>query len=261
MVIGQLDGNFKNDSNYLDQHFLIDEKIINRFIESCNLNKEDMVVEIGPGKGTLTRLIQSKVKSLTVIEKDLRLKEYLNEIPNIKIIYGSALDVDIPKCNKIITSLPYSIIEPFIKKLINIDFKELYMIMGSNYVNNVVNKEITNLSLLTNTYFDAKKLFNIEPSSFYPEPRVLSSVIKITKKMKFTDLDRIIKNMYELDDKKIKNALMESLISTKGLTKKESKELINKLNINEAILNKKFSLISNEELKELYEKISLFVNE
>ena len=252
---------FKNDSNFLDQHFLNNENIINKFIDICNLNKEDIVVEIGPGTGILTKKIEPKVKTLTVIEKDERLKEYLDAIPNINIIYGNVLDVNIPKCNKIITALPYSIIEPFIYKLTKTSFKELYMIMGSTYVNNVVNNEITNLSLLTNTYFNAEKFFDIEPTYFNPQPKTLSSVIKLIKKEKFSKLDLVIKKLYELNDKKIKNALMESLIIINKLTKKESKEIISSLNINENILNKRFNVISNEELKELYNKLVLLVKE
>ena len=246
---------FENDSNYLDQHFLINEKVVNSFIKLCNLNKDDMVVEIGPGIGVLTKIIAPKVKSLTVIEKDTRLKEYLEIIPNIKIIYNSVLDIPIPKCDKIITSLPYSIIEPFIYKLINTDFNELYMIMGSTYVNNTINKEITNLSLLTNTHFNIEKLFDIEPNSFNPPPKTLSCAVKITKKSEYSKLDLILKNMYALNDKKIKNDLMESLIIVQNLTKKESKIVINNLNIEEDILNKKFSIISNEELEKLYNKL------
>ena len=252
---------FDNDSNYLDQHFLIDDIVIKKFINICNLNKDDIVVEIGPGTGTLTKLIASKVKSLTVIEKDERLKEYLIRIPNIKIIYGNVLDIEIPKCNKIITALPYSIIEPFIYKLTKIYFKELYMIMGSTYVNNVINKKITNLSLLTNTYFNAEKYFDIEPNSFNPEPKTMSSVIKLTKKEKFNELDLIIKSMYEQSDKKIKNALMESLIKIKKITKKESKSIIKSLKLDDELLNHKFEEISNGEIKILYEKLSLLYKE
>ena len=120
---------FKNNPDELDQHFLIDKDVINNFIKVCNLSKDDVVLEIGPGNGTLTKLIAPKVKKLYVIEKDIRLKKYLDKIDNIEVIYDSCLDVDFPKVDKIITSLPYSIIEPFIYKLINTDFKELYMII------------------------------------------------------------------------------------------------------------------------------------
>lgn len=246
---------FINNPDELDQHFLIDKDVINNFIKVCNLNKEDVVLEIGPGVGTLTKLIAPKVKKMYVIEKDIRLKPYLDKINNIDVTYGSCLDVPFPKVNKIITSLPYSIIEPFIYKVIHQDFKELYMIMGKNYCDNVINNKITNLSLLTNIYFDVHKYFDIYPDSFNPKPRVVSSLIKLTFKNKLDEKDMIFRNIYNLNDKLVKNALMESLIIVKGLTKRESKEYTNKLNINKEILNKKFCMISNEELKNLYDKL------
>lgn len=244
--------NFINDKDYLDQHFLVSKKVINDFIKDCNLNKEDIVIEVGPGKGTLTKQIASQVKSLTVIELDKRLKEYLDIIPNINVIYDSVLNIDLPNANKLITSIPYSIIEPFIHKMSKTNIKEIYMIMGSKYVDSVINKDITYLSLLTNTYYNAEKLFDISPDCFNPKPRVMSSVIKLIKKDNFTNLDLFFKNMYELDNKKIKNALMESLINVKNITKRDSKEIINSLNIKEELLNKKFLEITNIELKDLY---------
>ena len=246
---------FNNNTEYLDQHFLINEDIINKFIDICNLSKEDIVLEIGPGKGVLTKIISSKVKKLYVIEKDIRLKKYLDKIDNIEVIYDSCLDVDYPKVDKIITSLPYSIIEPFIYKLTYTDFKELYMIMGKSYVDNVLNKEINNLSLLTNTFFDVEKYIDIKPNDFYPAPRVYSSVVKLTHKKELTNIDKIFQNMYKLDDKLIKNALLESLIIVNNWTKREAKEYINNLNLSNEILNTRFKLIDNDSLKDLYTKI------
>lgn len=246
---------FLNNPDELDQHFLIDKDVINNFIKVCNLSKDDVVLEIGPGVGTLTKLIAPKVNKMYVIEKDNRLKPYLDKINNIDITYGSCLDVSFPKVDKIITSLPYSIIEPFVYKIIHEDFKELYMIMGKNYCDNVINHKITNLSLLTNLYFDVTKYFDIDPASFDPKPRVVSSLIKLTFKNKLNEKDMIFRNMYKLNDKLVKNGLMESLINVKGLTKRVSREYIGKLGINSEILNKKFGMLSNSELKSLYDKI------
>ena len=71
--------NFKNNTDNLDQHFLVSETVINKFIEISNLTKNDICLEIGPGKGILTKIIEKKKKKLTVIEKDERLEEYLKE--------------------------------------------------------------------------------------------------------------------------------------------------------------------------------------
>lgn len=250
---------FKNDSDYLDQHFLMDEDIIKKFIKICDLNSNDVVLEIGPGKGTLTKLVASKVKKVYAIEKDVRLKEYLDKIDNLEVIYADAIKCDYPLVNKIITAIPYSIIEPFMYKLCHTYFDSLYMIMGSSYVKSVLNYEINNLALFTNCFFDVKWYFDVPSVCFYPEPKTLSSAIRITPKRDYKPSELLFKNMYLLDDKKIKNALMESLIKVKGLTKRESKDLINSLNINDELLDKKFLSISNQELKELYAKLNKVV--
>ena len=138
-------------------------------------------LEIGPGKGTLTRIITPKVGKMYAIELDKRLKPYLEEIPNLNIIWGSVLDVEIPKVDKIITSLPYSIIEPFIYKMIKTNFQEMYMLMGDKYILNVVNKEITKLSVVTNSFFKTEILLEVPPVAFDIQPRTDSYIVKMVK--------------------------------------------------------------------------------
>ena len=241
---------FKNDTNYLDQHFLIDEDIIKKYIDFPKFNKNDIVLEIGPGKGTLTKIIAPKVRKMYAIELDKRLKPYLETIPNLEIIWGSVLDVTIPKVNKIITSLPYSIIEPFIYKMINIDFDEMYMLMGSNYVLNVVNQSITKLSVITNSFFTTEILLEVPPKSFDIEPRTDSYIVKMTKVDEpQTKKYQIYRELYYLDEKKLKNSLMESLIKINNLTKRTAKEQIKALNIPTSILEENFKTLNNNDLK------------
>lgn len=258
---------FKNDTDHLDQHFLIDNKVLNDFINFSNINKSDVVVEVGPGKGTVTRKLLEKANKVIVIELDERLNEELTklrkEYNNLEVIFGSVLDIRIPECNKLVTSLPYSIIEPFINKLITSNIKECTMLIGAKFANEALNKKCNNLSLLTNSYFTIEKLYDVLPESFNPKPHALSSIIKLKRK----DIKEInnkneylVRDLYFHRDKLVKNALIESLIDYENkignkLTKKESKEIINSLNIDEIINNKKFSTLSNEELKVLIDKI------
>ena len=241
---------FKNDTNYLDQHFLIDEDIINKYLDFPKFNKKDIVLEIGPCKGTLTKKIAPQVKKMYAIELDERLKSYLDIIANLEVIWGSVLDVEIPKVNKIITSLPYSIIEPFIYKMIKADFNEMYMLMGDKFVLNVVNKEITKLSVITNSFFKTEKLLEVPPMAFDIPPRTDSFIVKMQK---ITQPDsrkyQLYREIYLLDEKKIKNSLMEALIRLDSLTKKEAKEIIKNMSIPEKILNEKFSNLCNIDLK------------
>ena len=97
---------FVNDTNYLDQHFLIDKGVMNAFLDACNLGIKDVVVEIGPGKGDLSDTIARRAKHLICIEIDRNLEPFINVLKdkhsNVDVIYGNALNVFIPDCNKII---------------------------------------------------------------------------------------------------------------------------------------------------------------
>ena len=245
---------FENDTNYLDQHFLIDEDIINEIINVCDLKNNDVVLEIGAGKGALSKLIKDKVKSFTIIEKDERLKE---DLKDYNVIYNDVLKEDISGYNKIITSLPYSIIEPFIYKLVDVNFDELIMICGKNYADEVINKEENKLALLTNSYFDIKKIMDIKKDAFEPQPKVMSSLIILTKKgdNKLDKEDKILAMLYKYRYMKVKNALKEILIKIDNITQREARDIINKYNITDNVLNKLFDELSNEEVKELKNKI------
>ena len=250
---------FKNDYDKLDQHFLIDKNVIDKFLELANIKKTDTIVEIGAGKGVLTKYISLHCKKLYVIEIDKRLKEFLDNLDNTIVIYENVLNTKIPKCDKIITSLPYSIIEPFIKKLINTDFKEMYMLMGSNYINEVLNNNINKLSIITNSYFKLTKLYTVYPNSFDIPPKTLSYIVKL-EKINFNNLDilyKIYNLLYYYQDKKIKNSLMEALIKIYNLTKKEVKNKINSLNIPINVLDNKFETLSNKDLNILNECLQL----
>ena len=260
---------FKNETDRFDQHFLVDQKIIDRFVLEANLTNNDIVVEIGPGNGNITKLIASKVKKLYVIEIDERLKQFLEPITrdykNIELIFNNVLDTFIPECDKIITSLPYSIVEPFINKLIKCQFKELTMITGSRFAENVLANKKTKLSLLTNCYFEIEKIMDIIPESFNPKPRVMSSMIRLRPK-EVSNIEEkeliIFRFLFYFREKKLKNALTESLIkqakiNDKCLTQKEAKKIIENLNIDLDLLEKEFMLFSNKELEYLFKKINL----
>lgn len=246
---------FINDTNYLDQHFLIDDSIVNKLIDVSCLDKNDSVLEIGAGKGILSKKIINKVKKFTIIEKDKRLKNYLSDY---NVIYNDVLNEEIFGYNKIITSLPYSITEPFIYKLIDIDFEKLIMICGKNFADLIIEEKDTKLSLLTNLYFNIERIIDIEPKSFEPQPRVMSSLIILTQKdiKELNKEDIILRMLYKYRYMKVKNALKEILIKLDGITQREARHIITKFNISNNILDKLFDELSNNEVKELKNNIN-----
>lgn len=257
--------NFMNDINYLDQHFLIDKTIINILIDSSHLKINENVVEIGPGKGDISDTIARRARHLTCIEIDRDLEPFINVLkerhPNVDVMYGSALNVFIPECDKIISALPYSITEPFIEKLIRCKFNEAILIVGKRFADNVINKNHNKLALLTNSFFRVEKIIDIAPDAFDPKPRVMSSMIRLIP-IKREDLNYnfrrfMFREMFFYRDRKLKNNLMESLIEfvklhNKKLTKKESKAIVEGYDLPKEMLNKRMENLSNEEYEILY---------
>ena len=129
------------------------------------------------------------------------------------------------------------------------------MMMGKNYCMNAIDKKITYLSLMTNVFFNIEKIIDVPKEAFNPSPRVTSCLVRLTPKKELTKIEELFQKIYNLDHKKCKNAIIESLIIRDNLTQKEAKEIVNRLNIDETILNKPFSLIKNEELDTLYNKL------
>ena len=253
----------------LNQHFLIDQSIIDKLIQASDLWIDDTVVEIGPGTGNITKNVLPLVNKVIGIELDRDLEEDLKQVQkeyhNLDIIYANALDMYIPKCNKIISNLPFSIIEPFINKLIKCDFEMAILITGDNYIDGVINNDLNNLSILTNAFFKVEKVCDILPDSFDPKPRTKAGII-ILKHKSLEELKGnfelcMFRELYFHRDMKIKNALIEGLITyhnllNKILTKRESKININKLNISEEILNKKIDELSNDDIKIIYDALA-----
>ncbi len=259
---------FENDINYLDQHFLVDKSIINKFIDESNFSFDDEVVEIGPGKGVLSEIIAKRCKHLTCIEIDRNLEHFISVLKhkydNVDVIYGNALNVYIPPCDKIISALPYSITEPFIEKLLRCEFKECMLIVGKRFADGVINKELNKLSLLTNCFFETTRIMDITPDAFDPAPRVMSSMIRIVpinrNSLKNNFKMYVFREMFFHRDKKLKNNLMEALIAfakehNQKLTKKESKAVIDSYEIDKDTLNKLMENLSNEEYELIYNKL------
>ena len=139
------------------------------------------------------------------------------------------------------------------------------MITGSRFAENVLANKKNKLSLLTNCYFEIEKIMDIIPESFNPKPRVMSSMIRLRPK-EVSNIEEkeliIFRFLFYFREKKLKNALTESLIkqakiNDKCLTQKETKKIIENLNIDLDLLEKEFMLFSNEELEYLFKKINL----
>ncbi len=175
----------------LGQHFLVDPKTIQRIINACALNSDDHVLEIGPGKGALTRSLALKVAELTVIEKDKELARYLKEdaaLSGVNVIYDDVLNFDwrkIKKPIKVIGNLPYNVATPIIEKIIhNRDKVSAFYFMvqlehGQRLMAGPHSKSYGSLSCFIQYYAVIKKLFHIKRTCFRPSPKVDSCFMSL----------------------------------------------------------------------------------
>ena len=189
----------------LGQNFLIDQNIIDKIIDIVEI-KDKSVLEIGPGTGNLTKnILKKKPKRLLVVEKDNDLVKFLskNFDNQIKIINDDILKIDENNLDtNILTvfgNLPYNIsTEILCKWILNIKdkhfwFDQLVLMFQKEVADRIIAKFNTKnygrLSILSNWKLEIEKICDIKPSSFYPKPKIDSSVLLLKQKLNFFPLN------------------------------------------------------------------------
>lgn len=266
----------------LGQHFLIDDKAISLLAQA--VTPGNTVVEVGAGVGQLTEALAQKAGKVIAIEIDRRYETVLDEVarknPNVQIIYGDALATkfrDFLKSKKknprddtevqIVASLPYHITEPFLHKLIELPLESVTLVIGQRLARAIQTRyeddpEFGQLTLLTQTFFDIEVLARVEKQKFFPIPRTDSIIIRLVPKEK-NDLitnkrDFLLRRLFltSKDSPLIKNSLREEFIefdnhrsASAQLTKNQAREIIDRMELPEEILDKPFDQLNNNDLK------------
>lgn len=248
----------------LDQHFMVDRSLIKKIIGYSDLKEEDIVLEIGPGKGFLTKELVKKCRVIAV-EKDESFKPELTKLKkinkNLEIIFGDALKlIKTLKFNKIVSNIPYNISEPLFKQIFKLQIEYAILTVSESFAEKLSDKN-SKIGLQTSLFFNIEKLEEVSREAFLPRPRTDSAVLKIIpKKEGLTTVEKVLKKFTLLNDKKTKNALMEALIEALNITKKQAKELITKLNRPKQALEKNSDLLSLEEFSNLKKGIENILN-
>ncbi len=189
----------------LGQNFLIDNKILNIITELGDLDKNDVVIEVGPGTGNLTeKILEQKPKEFTVIEKDKRLVEFLKKKfeKKINIINADMLNFSYENSLKeqriIFGNLPYNISTQILSKWIRLKklnnyFKKFILLFQKEVADRIIaevnSKNYSRLSIISNWKMNIKKVIDIDPKSFNPMPKVKSTVLVLEPKKKFYKLN------------------------------------------------------------------------
>ena len=212
----------------LGQNFLIDKNIIKKICNFTNIDKNADILEIGPGTGNLTEeLLNKKPKNFYLIEKDKSLFENLKEkFPNkVKIFNSDILTFPLEKIlsNKTVVfgNLPYNISSKILTKFIlnheTYKFKLLIFMFQKELANRIVAKinksDYGRLTILSNWRFNIQKVMDISSASFYPKPKVESSLLVFSPKKDFVifknpnSLEKVTRVIFNERRKKIRNRI------------------------------------------------------
>lgn len=202
----------------LGQNLLTDKNIINKIVNSIDINKDDVVLEIGPGLGAITIELSKKAKKVICIEKDKEMVEKLREKvgDNVEIINADALefikDINLKKY-KVVANIPYYITSSIIQGLLESKNQpsDIYLMIQKEVGRRICAKpgDMSVLAISVQYYATPKILFNVSKNSFYPAPKVDSCFIQIkpngTKRN--DEFFKLIKKGFSHPRKKLANNL------------------------------------------------------
>ena len=178
----------------LGQNFLKNKKIVQKMITKADLKSDDLVLEIGPGKGFLTAELLKTGNKIIVLEKDHRLidflkKKFSNNTKTLKIIEGDALKLNYQKLSLkdkkfiIIANLPYYITGKFLSNILSnkIQPKKMILLLQKEVVDRIVDCQKNSiLSISVQSYSQVKKIMSVSRTNFSPQPKVDSAILEIS---------------------------------------------------------------------------------
>ena len=252
----------------LGQNFLINQEVLDNIIDKSEIIEDDMVIEIGPGLGTLTNELLKKAGKVICVELDSKmisiLKERFRNNEKLEIINDDILKVNLKKIIeenketgkiknvKIVANLPYYITTPIIMKLLEekLDIECITVMMQKEVAERLIEvpggKNTGAITYTVYYYCDSEKIMEVPNSSFIPEPDVTSEVIKMNlRKNPVVQLDdpkvmfMIIKSAFMQRRKTLLNALTNSKVF---LSKQEGIEILNSLKLDEDVRAEKLSI-------------------
>ena len=216
----------------LGQNFLQDKNIIDKIVNAPDYGDNNLVIEIGPGAGSLTKELLKKVDRAILYEVDTRLEKILNKelstFVNYELIFDDFLNRDVNKdISKydfdnlyIVANLPYYITTPIITKIINdkIPTNEIVIMIQKEVADRFSakpgSKEYGQITVFLNYFFDIDNVCNVSKNCFFPKPKVDSAVIKMKRKesndyiKNFDVFNKLVKDSFRFKRKTIKNNLV-----------------------------------------------------
>ena len=263
----------------LGQNFLVNQEVIEAIINSSRITEEDLVIEIGPGLGTLTKYLIEKAGKVICIELDPKMISILNDrfslYTNIEIINNDVLKLDFNslikneksknniKNVKVVANLPYYITTPIIMKLLEekLEIDSITVMIQKEVADRLIalpGDKLTGAITYTVYYYcESKKIIEVANNSFIPEPEVTSEVIQLILRKKpivKVENEKEFFNIIKCAFMQRRKTLLNSLKNLNILENKEQGEnILKELGIENNIRAENLSI---EEFKKIYDKLN-----
>ncbi len=170
------------------QNFLTDKRWLEKIASYAEISPDDIVLEVGPGLGGLTQLLQTKAKKVIAVEKDPALVEFLSRKflnnPKVEIITGDILKIDLPDYDKVVATPPYNISSKLLFLLLRRRCQTIILALQKEFAERLVakpgTKDYGRLTVMIAHKARAEILDYISRDAFNPRPKVDSAIIKVT---------------------------------------------------------------------------------
>jgi 16S rRNA (adenine1518-N6/adenine1519-N6)-dimethyltransferase len=207
----------------LGQHYLVDPDVIGRILSFAGIGSSDSVLEIGTGRGALTKELAKRGKSLVGYEID---RENFQETVEVvrgtgaKIVLADAFEQK-PKFDVLVSSLPYSASASFVRWLCGLEFRRAVVVLQEDFIRKIMarpgERDYRGVSALVGVAFDVEVLGRVGRSSFSPPPRVSSVIVSFTSKRRVGhDEVSSIMRLFSLRRRRVDSALAELGMTKRG---------------------------------------------
>jgi len=201
-----------NKHHSLGQHFLISNSVAKSIVDLAAVSKDDVVLEIGTGKGILTPYLCEKAKKVISVEKDPKLyleaREKFSKIPNLTLEHGDAFKMNFD-FTVFVSNLPYSESRNAIEWLVQRKFSHAILMVQKEFAQKLLAKEGNArraVAVLANYCMDVNKFLDVNKTNFHPKPKIDSVVLRLDQKRQVTNnMVRIVNNLFSFKRKTIRH--------------------------------------------------------
>jgi 16S rRNA (adenine1518-N6/adenine1519-N6)-dimethyltransferase len=225
------------------QQQVVDAGVLERMVDYAEVSRSDVVLEIGAGIGNLTLLLAQRAGRVIAVERDKRLvkilKKRLEKYPNVELLCGDALHVQLPEFKKVVANLPYGISSDITFRLLECKFELAVLMYQREFAKRLVaepgSDDYSRLTVNVHYRASVELLEEVPPEAFFPQPKVTSSIVRLRpRESPFKVRDEriffnVVRALFQHRRQRVRNALyhsFEEILPKSYLSKAERRKLI-----------------------------------